>query len=376
MIPRFQYTDLTKAIQTNKVILVRGSHGVGKRTAIKMSLIDLGYEAIHFDAQNKHVQKEFNSAQLATFKLHFHHATHIVIEHAEYLKNAQQLVDYVVGNELQVTLILCCAYKPTIDPFFIDALRMQAAEIVFFPPTFAELASRTSIIHEDQQLPSRLVFGQYAQQVLDMDNAQSALQELLNQIIVTDIGIGDRINKTNNLKKVLQALSYAIGTPISFNEIANWAGIDNETAERYISLLEEAHLIFCLTPFYQGNKYEISKKRVIFFADNGIRNVLINNFNPLDMRHDAEALWKNWFIAERIKWRKMKGMLNPVYFWMTHTKQSINYIEDQDGTWTAFLPVWKNDKNIKIPALFQSYYPEIVVKTIKPKTYWNHLTRR
>jgi predicted AAA+ superfamily ATPase len=376
MIQRFQYTTLVQAIRTNKVVLVRGSHGVGKHTAIQVALIDLGLEALFFDARNKNVQNEFNSAQLTTYKLHFHNASHVVIEHAEYLQHTQQLVDYVVGNELNITLILSCAYKPTLETDFFEALRLQAAEILLFPPTFAELASRTSIIQEDHQLATRLVYGNYAEHVLDVESAQAALQAQLNEMLVSEIGFGDRINKTNNLKKVLQALSYSIGSPVSFNEIAKWAGIDNETAERYILLLEEAHVIFCLVPFFNQKKYEISKKRVIYFVDNGIRNVLINNFNPLDMRNDTEELWKNWFISERIKWRKMKGMLDPTYFWMTHTKQTIAYIEKQDAGFTGFSPVWQNDKKMKTPALFQSYYPEIIVKTIKPKTYWNHLSRR
>jgi predicted AAA+ superfamily ATPase len=50
--------------------------------------------------------------------------------------------------------------------------------------------------------------------------------------------------------------------------------------------------------FYTRNVFY--KDRVYFF-DLGIRNCLIENFNPLDLRADAGALWENFLVLERRK---------------------------------------------------------------------------
>ena len=39
----------------------------------------------------------------------------------------------------------------------------------------------------------------------------------------------------------------------------------------------------------------------IYFYDLGIRNVLINNLNPINLRNDMGALWENFLVVERFK---------------------------------------------------------------------------
>ena len=120
---------------------------------------------------------------------------------------------------------------------------------------------------------------------------------------------------------MLQLLAFNIGNAVSYNEISERCGLDNETVERYIQLLEDAFILIQLKPYFNNHRYELKKTNMIYFADNGVRNVLISNFNPTFLRNDMNELWRNYVISERVKWIKLKGIENTVFFWKTHTKQ-------------------------------------------------------
>ncbi|MEW6653911.1 MAG: ATPase, partial [Bacteroidota bacterium] len=50
--------------------------------------------------------------------------------------------------------------------------------------------------------------------------------------------------------------------------------------------------MFQLHALNRNVRNEIKKGRKIYFADNGIRNAILNNFTPLESRNDVVALWE------------------------------------------------------------------------------------
>lgn len=103
---------------------------------------------------------------------------------------------------------------------------------------------------------------------------------------------------------------------------------------------------------------EIKKGKKIYFYDNGIRNAIINNFNPLELRNDKGALWENFLISERIKKNSYTNHYCNSYFWRTFDQAKVDYIEEYDGGLHVFEFKWKSNTK-KIPAsLLKSYYVE------------------
>ncbi len=89
---------------------------------------------------------------------------------------------------------------------------------------------------------------------------------------------------------------------------------------------------------------EIKKSRKIYFYDTGIRNTIIHNFNPPDLRQDTGVLWENWVISERYKRNCQAGSFPNTYFWRTVYQQEIDYIEDVQGTLHAYEIKWQDRK--------------------------------
>jgi uncharacterized protein len=111
---------------------------------------------------------------------------------------------------------------------------------------------------------------------------------------------------------------------------------------------------------------KFSKK--IYFWDNGIRNTLINNFNPLELRDDKGIIFENFVISERMKRNNYVNPFIKSYFWRTTTQQEIDYLEEIDGKITAYEVKWnENAKLKKFTSFTETYNSE--VKPIHNKNF-------
>ena len=169
------------------------------------------------------------------------------------------------------------------------------------------------------------------------------------------------------------ALALQIGQEVSFTELANTAGIDQKTVIRYIDLLEKSFVIFRLPAFSRNMRTEIVKSRKFYFYDLGIRNALINNFNPYELRTDKGQVWENFLIAERIKRNTYKREQRNYYFWRTYDQKEIDLIEEYQGKIYAFEFKWKKTK-IKKPKSFITTYKNSEFRIINQDNYIDFIT--
>jgi predicted AAA+ superfamily ATPase len=85
-------------------------------------------------------------------------------------------------------------------------------------------------------------------------------------------------------------------------------------------------VVFHLAPYRRNLRKELGHLRKIYFYDLGIRNALINNFNPLNIRLDTGVLWENFLVSERLKFIHNQGRHPNIYFWTD--KSEIDYLEE------------------------------------------------
>ncbi len=165
-----------------------------------------------------------------------------------------------------------------------------------------------------------------------------------------------------------------LGNEVSYNELANLLKTDKETVSNYISLLEKAFIVFRLQPLSRNARREISTSRKVYFYDTGIRNMLIGNFNPLNLRQDTGALWENFLIAERRKLHHYAGRFVSDYFWRTQSGQEIDYVEETDGSFSAWEFKWNPNRNVRFPKNFLEAYPGTPADVIHRNNFQAFLT--
>ena len=163
-------------------------------------------------------------------------------------------------------------------------------------------------------------------------------------------------------------LAYQVGNEVSLAELGSQLGLSKNTVEKYIDLLSKVFVIYRLGGYSNNLRKEISKNSKWYFYDNGIRNALVGNFNPLAIRQDTGLLWENYLISERMKKKLYHSELTDFYFWRTYDGQEIDLIESNADSLKAFEIKWK-DKKIKVPGAWQKNYPEATFNTITPENY-------
>ncbi len=371
-IERIQKSELEEKINTNKLIIVQGPRKVGKKTIIKSILEEKKYSYSWNDCRDKKERKwvenehDFIASNLQC----------IVLYEAQYLQNLSTIIDDVLSDKIKATLVLICSYRPSIHADLWVALQSAGLIIDFFAPSFSESAQHFGLPNEEKLLEERLIFGAYPNVLANHETAEEQLLSIIQDAIFTNFRTGERINKGVEMMKMLRVLAFELGNTISFNDVAERCGVDNETIERYIQLLEDAFILIHLKSFHNGFRYELKKSNMVYFVDNGVRNALIQNFNSIDYRNDMDALWKNYVIAERVKWMRMNRIKNSVYFWRTHTNQQMDFIEIKNDQIVAYKTDWRKKKKVKFPKSFTEHYPKAKNTVINRSTYWPFLTKK
>ena len=136
--------------------------------------------------------------------------------------------------------------------------------------------------------------------------------------------------------------------------------------------------------FSRNLRKEIAKSRRYYFYDNGIRNGLINNFNPLALRDDVGALWENYVMVERLKCNLYAGRHAESYFWRTYDGQEIDLIEERGGRLDGTEMKWSPKRRHRVPRAWGRAYkllrllqaPQLVRRQTGPGRYRRQIRRR
>ncbi|MEM6697540.1 MAG: ATP-binding protein, partial [Bacteroidota bacterium] len=213
-------------------------------------------------------------------------------------------------------------------------------EYHLYPISYAEMQQHHGFLEEQKHLSDRLIYGYYPEIINHPNEEREYLNQLTDSFLYKDILAWDRIKKPEKLIKLLQALAHQVESEVSYHELGQITDLDNQTVESYITLLEQTYIVFRLQPLSRNLRKELKRKRKIYFYDNGIRNAIIAQFQPLELRQDVGMLWENWLMAERKKVLEYQKIYANTFFGRTRDQQEIDYVEEREGKMWAYEFKW------------------------------------
>lgn len=311
----------------------------------------------------------FNSASATRLKANFGKYKTIIVDEAQRIENVGIKFKLITDQIPELQLVATGSSSFDLANKINEPLTGRKVELHLFPISFEEIVSKNGFINENRLLPHRLVYGFYPEVVMAKGNEKELLKYIADSYLYKDILLWEKINKSDKIVKLLQALAFQVGSAVSYNEIGKLIGLDNQTVEKYILLLEQIYIVFRLPAFSRNSRKELKRSRKIYFYDNGIRNALISDFRILELRNDIGALWENFLMSERMKYKAYHNVWAQSYFWRTHDQQEIDYVEDMDGTLFAFEFKWNKHKSSKLPKTFSRAYPNHEFKVICQDNY-------
>lgn len=369
-IPQKQIDNLKQLITPGKVVVIYGARRVGKTTLVNKFLESVHENVLFVNGDDIVVRQYLESQSINKLQDFVGDHSLLVVDEAQYIEkiglNLKIIVDHIPNTKVIATgsssfdLAKDVGEPLTGRKFVLKLLPLAQMEI-----------SHIEKPHETRaNLESRIIYGSYPEVVIMRDNSrrEEYLREIISSYLFKDILSLEGIRYPNKLVRLLQLLAFQIGKEVSVTEVGKQVGMNKNTIERYLDLLEKVFVIYRLSGFSRNLRKEITKNQRYFFYDNGIRNAVIGNFNPIGLRNDLGELWENYVITERLKRQEYLRQPTNSYFWRTYDKAEIDLIEERKGKLFGYEVKWK-DARIKVPNDWHTNYPDASFEVIHRENY-------
>ena len=372
LIERTLQKRIERFLFKGKIIVLYGARQVGKTTLVKEIIKHHPDISLYLNCDEPDIRLRFSSKTSTELKSLFGNKKLVVIDEAQSVRDMAISLKLIADTFPDIQVIATGSSSFELASNLNEPLTGRKFEFTLYPLSIVELTAVYSDIEIERLLTRFLVYGLYPEIVTSANNTEALLKNLAYSYSFKDVFKFHGIKNPEVLEKLLRALALQVGNEVSYNELASLIGIDKNTVAHYIRILEQAFILFKLPPLSRNLRNEIKKSKKIYFYDNGVRNALINNLNPVDIRQDVGSLWENFFIVERMKFLKNAGKDKNIYFWRTFQKQEIDYLEEENNLFHAFEIKWSKTK-AKLPDIFRSTYPLKQFTVVQPKNYRDFL---
>lgn len=330
---------LKKKLQTlffkGKAIIIIGPRQVGKTTLSEELIKEHSY--VKFNCDNP-LDRELLSNKNLDYLVKLVGDKEVVfIDEAQKVENIGQSIKLMVDSfKEKKQLIITGSSSINLLDNTSETLTGRKQLFTLFPLSVCE-------IHENKlsmlkALEEFLIYGTYPEvaRLNSFEEKALLLKELTSSYLYRDLLEFQKIKNSEVIFKLVRALSLQIGNEVSYTELANLLSLDKKTVEHYIDLLEKSFIVFRLSSYKKNMRREITKAKKIYFYDLGIRNTVINNFNPLSSREDVGRLFENFCILERMKFRMYNNIHSNQFFWREYGGAEIDLVEERGGKLFAY----------------------------------------
>ena len=366
MISRLLFSPLLEDFREGKkIVILYGPRQAGKTTLVNQVIEESGIRTLSVNADQARFTDIFSSRDLPAMKGLIQGYDALLIDEAQRIPDIGINLKILHDEWPELRIIATGSSSFELANRVKEPLTGRTSSYMLHPVSWKELRATHSFFDLDQRVEEFLLLGMYPERlgIKDREKSIRYLTELTSSYLYKDVLELTTIRHSGKLSQLLRLLAFQIGAEVSTVEIGRQLDMSKDTVSSYLTLLEQAFVIFRLPGYSRNLRKEVTKMDKIYFWDLGVRNAVIDQFQPLSLRQDVGQLWENYLIAER---RKMKFALlqrGKGYFWRTYDRAEIDYLEEVDGQLSAFEIKW-GDKTSRPPIGFTKAYPTAATQTI------------
>lgn len=365
---------ILKKLQPNKVVIVFGARRVGKTVLVKEILEKLDEPVLSLNGEDINVHDKLSIRSVENYKQILGSFKVLYIDEAQKIPEIGLKLKLMIDEIKGLKVIISGSSSFDIYKDAGEPLTGRKYSLNLYALSENEYNKAENSISKIDKVRERLVFGNYPEllHLPDKEDKIDYLNEMVSSYLLKDILVYEDIKNSQKIFNLLRLIAFQIGGEVSLQELGRQLGISKNTVEKYLDLLSKVFILHKVEGFSRNLRKEITKNSRWYFLDNGIRNAVIANFNPVESRNDIGALWENYMISERLKFQEYKRLSSNNYFWRTYEQQEVDWVEERDGSLFGYEFKWKESK-VKVPTQWKNAYPDSSFEVINKDNFENWL---
>lgn len=350
---------ILKKLQPNKVVILYGARRVGKTMLVNEILANVNEPILRLNGDDINVHDKLSIRSIENYKQILGTYKLLYIDEAQKIPEIGLKLKLMIDEIEGLRIIISGSSSFDIHKNAGEPLTGRKYTFTLYTLSENEYTQIENNVNKMDKVRERLVFGNYPEllHLPDRQDKVDYLNEMISSYLLKDILVYEHIKNSQKIFNLLRLIAFQIGGEVSLQELGIQLGISKNTVEKYLDLLSKVFILNKVEGFSRNLRKEITKNSRWYFLDNGIRNAIIANFNPLQARNDIGALWENYMISERLKYQEYRRISSNNYFWRTYEQQEIDWVEERDGSLFGYEFKWKEEK-VKIPTQWKSAYPD------------------
>ncbi len=364
---------VNRKIIPGKATIIYGARRVGKTVLLRDIIKNHEADApMLLNGEDAMTAQMLANRSIANYRGLFSGTRLLAIDEAQNIPEIGKILKLIVDEMPELAVIATGSASFDLLQQVGEPLVGRASQFLLLPFSQQEISQIENPIQSMSALPQRLIFGSYPDVIKEENfgDKEDYLRDLSNSYLLKDLLALDGVKNSAKMRQLLQLIAYQVGSEVSSDELARNTGMSRNTVERYLDLLSKVFVLYRIGSYSKNLRNELVKSSKWFFSDNGVRNAVIGDFRPIDMRQDVGALWENYLISERLKINNNLALHNNYYFWRTYQRKEIDLIEETEpGKLNAFEFKWGNKKPV-VPADFVKGYPDANFNIVSRDNYF------
>ncbi|MEN9415083.1 MAG: hypothetical protein RLZ62_1387 [Bacteroidota bacterium] len=351
-----------------KVIVLLGPRRVGKTVLVRQIISSITEPVLFLNGEDINTRELLARRSVPHYLQLLDGRKILIIDEAQKIPDVGAALKLMIDEIAGLRVLITGSSAFDVENRTGEPLTGRKYTFRLYPLSDAEYDQKYSVPERKDKMKERLIYGCYPE-LLTMSNSgmkAAYLNDLVSSYLLKDILVFENIKKSDKILSLLRLIAFQTGSEISTTEIGRQLGMSENTVSQYLDLLSKVFIIHKVGGFSRNLRKEISKSSKWYFFDNGIRNILVANLNPVELRNDVGQLWENYIISERIKFQQYSGMIVNNFFWRTYDQQEIDWVEERGGQLHAFEFKWSENKHPKAPIGWSKTYPDASYSVVNP----------
>ena len=300
--PRAIYPEVKKHLSAKQITVITGMRRVGKTTLIKQLLSEItSTNKVYLDLQQINNRELFASKNFDDVLMHLKQAglratekMYVALDEIQLYPEISGVMKYLYDT-YDIKFIVTGSSSYYLKNLFSESLAGRKRIFELFPLNFGEYLTFRQVAwlqnnidfakmkfsaHEYERLRAYyaeyIEFGGFPEVTLmnGIDDKKSMLNDIISSYVNIDIKSLADFRDSGSIYNLIKMLAARVGTRLDNSKLSRLTGLSRITVANYVSLFEKTYLISLVQVHTHNVDREIVKAKKIYFADNGLVNIL------------------------------------------------------------------------------------------------------